>query len=146
MTHGRLKMGEKLIEQGSFISGRCSVCKDGTRHVVLSVKDGKAERVQCVSCNDAHNYKAPPPSKLEKQRLTTDRLRSKKLAEDCATWAELRPTMIEAKAKDYAMDGLFKKKDLINHPVFGLGLVQSRAGSHKVEVLFEDGCKVMRCQ
>ena len=140
------KMDEKLIVQGSFLNGRCSSCKDVTRHVVLVAHEGIPGRVQCVSCNDEHNYKAPPPSKAEKERTAAERQRMKKLAEDCAEWAQLRPTMIETKAKHYSMDGLFKKKDLIKHPVFGLGLVQSRAGSHKVEVLFADGCKVMRCQ
>ncbi len=54
--------------------------------------------------------------------------------------------MIEAKAKDYSMDGLFRKKDVIRHPVFGLGMVEKKAGPRKIEVLFEDGCRVMRCQ
>ena len=68
------------------------------------------------------------------------------MAEDCERWSSLRPRMIDAKAKDYSMDGLFKKKDVVEHPVFGLGMVERNLGSHKVRILFEDGSKVMRCQ
>ncbi|MDX2478966.1 MAG: hypothetical protein QNK24_01365 [Desulfuromusa sp.] len=44
------------------------------------------------------------------------------------------------------MTDVYKLNALINHPVFGLGLVQRVIGSQKVEVLFEDGKKTMRCQ
>jgi hypothetical protein len=48
-------------------------------------------------------------------------------------------------ARDYSMTGAYKVKSLINHPVFGLGLVQRVVGERKVEVLFEEGKKTMRC-
>jgi hypothetical protein len=61
-------------------------------------------------------------------------------------WEVLRPSMNSAKATDYSMTSAYKVKDLINHPVFGLGLVQRVVGLQKVEVLFEDGKKTMRCK
>ncbi len=139
-------MGEKLSGKDEFVIGRCIVCKDVTRHNVVTMKEEKPARVQCRSCQDEHNFRAPPPTKEERERNSAEKLRLKKIAEDCERWVELQPKMVEAKAKDYAMDGLFKKKDVINHPIFGLGQVQKLAGPHKVEVLFEDGSKVMRCQ
>ena len=139
-------MGEKLSGKDEFVIGRCVVCKDVTRHNVVTMKEEKPARVQCRSCQDEHNFRAPPPTKEQREKNSAEKLRLKKIAEDCELWVELRPKMVEAKAKDYAMDGLFKKKDVINHPIFGLGQVQKRTGPHKVEVLFEDGSKVMRCQ
>jgi hypothetical protein len=139
-------MGEKMSGKDAFVVGKCNTCKDVTRHTVLAWKDDKPGRVRCFDCRDEHNFRAPPPSKEERARITAERLRLKKIAEDCERWAELRPNMLETKAKDYSMDGLFKKKDIIKHPVFGLGQVQKTAGPHKVEVLFEGGTKVMRCQ
>ena len=139
-------MEEIVLVPGGSISGRCTVCRDVTNHLILTIPEKKPMRVQCGSCKDEHNYKVPPPSKAERDRVAAERLKKKTLAADCEQWAELRPSMIEAKAKDYSMDGLFKKKDLIKHPLFGLGLVQRRTGSRKIEILFEDGCKVMRCQ
>lgn len=54
--------------------------------------------------------------------------------------------MDSAKAKAYSMTDAYKLNSLIDHPVFGLGIVQRIIGSQKIEVLFEDGRKTMRCQ
>lgn len=61
-------------------------------------------------------------------------------------WKELRPSMNSAAATEYSMSSSYKAKDLINHPLFGLGLVQSVVGPQKIAVLFEDGKKIMRCK
>ena len=139
-------MGEKLSDSEDVVVGKCTVCKDVTRHNVLIMKQEKPAKVKCLSCQDEHNFRAPPPSKEEREIIAAEKLRLKKNVEDRERWNELRPKMMESNAKTYAMDGLFKKKDVINHPVFGLGQVQKIAGPHKVEVLFEDGSRVMRCQ
>jgi hypothetical protein len=43
------------------------------------------------------------------------------------------------------MTGSYKVKDLVEHPLFGLGVVQ-RVVANKVEILFEQGRKLLRCQ
>jgi len=139
-------MGEMLQGNGDIIKGRCTVCKDVTRHTILSVGEVKPNLVRCNQCEDQHKYKAPPASKAERDKKAAERVKTKMLEEDRERWSLMRPEMIEAKAKDYSMDGLFRKKDVIKHPVFGLGLVEKKPGSRKVEILFEEGRKVMRCQ
>jgi hypothetical protein len=47
---------------------------------------------------------------------------------------------------DYSMTAAYKVKSLVNHSVFGLGLVQRLSGLQKMVVLFADGEKVMRCK
>lgn len=61
-------------------------------------------------------------------------------------WITIQETMNSAKASDYSMTNSYKIKTLINHPVFGLGLVERVIGAQKMEVLFEDGRKTMRCK
>jgi hypothetical protein len=51
-----------------------------------------------------------------------------------------------AKAVDYSMAEAYKVNTLISHPQFGIGVVQRVVGPQKIEVLFEDGRKTMRCQ
>jgi hypothetical protein len=51
-----------------------------------------------------------------------------------------------SRAQDYSMTGAYKTKALVNHPLFGLGLVQKMTGLQKMVVLFADGEKVMRCK
>lgn len=61
-------------------------------------------------------------------------------------WATLRPSMKIEQATAYDMDGTYKAKSLVRHALFGMGVVTSMAGSRKMEVLFEEGKKLLRCQ
>jgi hypothetical protein len=60
-------------------------------------------------------------------------------------WATLRPSMKVERAMAYDMDGTYQPKSLVSHSLFGLGVVTSVAGSRKMEVLFEEGKKLLRC-
>lgn len=61
-------------------------------------------------------------------------------------WATLRPDMKVEQATAYDMDGSYRTKALVSHAHFGLGMVMGMAGSRKMEVLFEEGKKLLRCQ
>ncbi|PLX98106.1 MAG: hypothetical protein C0623_13735 [Desulfuromonas sp.] len=133
-------------DQGDWVKGRCTVCRDVTRHTVLAAEGEKLTLVRCNQCEDQHKFKSPPPSKAEKVVIAAARAKAKSEAADRERWAQMRPEMTDDRAKNYSMDGLFRKKDVIKHPVFGFGMVEKKAGPRKVEVLFADGRKVMRCQ
>jgi hypothetical protein len=60
-------------------------------------------------------------------------------------WATLRPSMQVERAKAYDMDGTYQPKALVSHALFGLGVVTCVAGTRKMEVLFEEGKKLLRC-
>jgi hypothetical protein len=61
-------------------------------------------------------------------------------------WATLRPSMKVEQATAYDMDGTYRAKALVSHSLFGLGVVTCVAGARKMEVLFEEGKKLLRCQ
>jgi hypothetical protein len=61
-------------------------------------------------------------------------------------WAALRPSMKVDQAMTYDMDAAYRTKALVSHSHFGLGVVMCVAGSRKMEVLFEEGKKLLRCQ
>jgi hypothetical protein len=48
-------------------------------------------------------------------------------------------------AMAYDMDGTYRTKALVSHSLFGLGVVTCLAGTRKMEVLFEEGKKLLRC-
>lgn len=60
-------------------------------------------------------------------------------------WATLRPSMKVEQAMAYDMDGTYRTKALVSHSLFGLGVVTCVAGTRKMEVLFEEGKKLLRC-
>lgn len=134
-------MQEPNLSIGDTIEARCTRCRKNTDHSVVSVNDQGAELVQCGSCERQHKYRPPTPVKKPVARRTPDPRTA-----ECKEWAELRPTMNIAHATEYSMTTAFKLKSLMNHPVFGLGIVQRLVGPRKVEVLFEDGKKTMRCK
>ena len=46
-------------------------------------------------------------------------------------------------AKKYSPKDTFKPGDLVQHPSFGLGVATALKDATKIEVLFEEGAKVL---
>ena len=46
-------------------------------------------------------------------------------------------------ADPYAVSSKFGADDLIDHPTFGLGIVKEARSGNKIEVLFEEGPKLL---
>jgi hypothetical protein len=53
--------------------------------------------------------------------------------------------MNPVQALPYDMNGTYRVKNLLQHPVFGLGVVQLLLPPNKMDVLFRDGKKRLRC-
>ena len=126
---------------GDPIEARCTKCRKNTDHIIVTMAEEGPVKVQCNACSRQHKYRPPTAAKKPAVRRTIDPKVSER-----KEWEQLRPSMDSAKASNYSMTDAYKVKALINHPVFGLGLVQRVAGPHKVEVLFEVGKKTMRCK
>ena len=56
------------------------------------------------------------------------------------TWIKMPPAAIA-----YDMQARYKVGNLVKHPKFGLGVVKTLIGVNKVEILFEEGLKLLRC-
>lgn len=126
---------------GDQIEGRCTKCRKNTSHKIMTLDEDAPADVQCTVCSREHKYRKPTVPKKPAVRRTVNPQDAER-----KEWKTLQPNMNSAKAMDYSMNTAYKVKSLINHPVFGLGIVQRVAGPQKVEVLFEDGKKTMRCK
>lgn len=134
-------MNEVTLSAGDPIEARCTKCKKITNHIVVAVADKVPAKVKCNTCGGEHKYrKAADPKKVTTRRSADPKDAERK------EWEKLRPGMNSVQAVDYTMTTAFKIGALVNHPVFGLGVVQSIGGSRKIQVLFEDGKKTMRCK
>ncbi|BCR03142.1 hypothetical protein DESUT3_02110 [Desulfuromonas versatilis] len=134
-------MKSTTLSVGAPIEARCTKCRKNTGHIIVTMAEKDPVKVQCNKCNRQHKYRPPITAKKPAGRQTAD----PKVAER-KEWAVLRPGMNSAEATNYSMTAAYKVQALVNHPVFGLGLVQRVAGPQKVEILFEDGKKTMRCK
>lgn len=134
-------MQSTTLSVGDPIEARCTKCRKNTDHTIVTMAEEGPVLVQCSRCSREHKYRPPSAVKKPAARRKVDPKDVER-----QEWEELRPTMNDAEARDYSMTASFPVKSLINHPVFGLGLVQRVVGAQKMEVLFEDGKKTMRCK
>lgn len=127
-------MSSKTQANGDPIQARCTKCRKITSQTIVAMSDERPSEIQCNTCQHTS------PAKKPVVRRTVDPKKSER-----DEWATLRPGMDTSRARDYSMTAAYKAKTLVNHPIFGLGLVQRVTGPHKMAVLFADGQKIMRC-
>ena len=151
-------MSTKQLSAGDIIESRCTKCREVLNHRIVAMVEGRVVRVECNTCNGVHNYYPPPTAKEAKApRAATARKTGSTSAAPRASrkdpaevereeWASLHPTFDLDKAVPYAMDGKFQVKKLIQHPSFGVGIVKAVIVPSKMQVLFKDGIKLLRCQ
>ncbi len=151
-------MISKKLSAGDIIDARCTRCREILNHRIVAMVEDKVVRVECNTCGGVHNYYPPPTAKesraakIVKERSAarvsaTPRSSKKDPTEsDREEWASLRPTMQIDRAQDYNMNGAFRVNSLILHPTFGLGFVKLLIAPNKMQVLFQVGIKLLRCQ
>jgi hypothetical protein len=115
----------------------------------------KPARVRCNTCGGDHNYRPPRQTKAAKsgtvkaakgpkapRRTAADR-RQEALQEE---WQEAAGQADAGLALAYNMERSFRLNDLVDHPVFGVGVVKELFKPNKVEILFASGTKALRCK
>lgn len=159
---------------GQIIEARCTRCKDITGHVVMACLNGLPVKVECRACGSVHKYSAPEVQarpKVEKTvRVKAGHTRAE--AVDATVKAEKlaaapRPSRMDqqnarraeenehrwnslvagraAVPAAYSMNGSFAVDTLVDHPVFGIGAVVELFPPDKMDVMFKDGVKRLRC-
>lgn len=147
----------RILSAGDIIEARCTKCREILNHRIVAMVEGKVVRVECNTCNGVHNYHAPPTAKeakaprktaVSKPRSTsaTPRVSRRDPVEvEREEWASLQPTFDADKALPYDMNNRYPTKRLILHPTFGIGIVKTVTVPNKMQVLFRDGIKLLRC-
>lgn len=139
-------MPNTTLSAGDPIEARCTKCRKNTNHIVIAMADEAPAKVECNTCGGQHKYRPPTAAKKAAvKKPATKRTTDPKAAEK-KEWATLQADIEGAKAKDYAMTDSYKVRTVVKHAAFGLGLVLRTAGSQKIEVLFADGKKILRCK
>jgi hypothetical protein len=147
ITQGAILKTEKKIEAGSEINSHCLKCKAVTNHTIIAMVDGKVAKVLCNVCGGRHNYRPEKPEQAESAKRKTARTSAAETrqAKAEAFYEELIGGRDQSKALAYDMAGIFKEGDLLDHPIFGLGVVTERVMPDKIEVLFRQGSKLLIC-
>ena len=163
-----------LPKPGDFITCKCGRCSDMTGHVVMLVLDGEISKVECKACGSVHKYREAKAAKPRSQQPSVRRVRAGQSREQAlevrpaprktaasptrqaprsASRAKLETAWQEAMVRHsgetplaYAMANTYAAQDFLEHPVFGRGEVIAVIPPDKMDVLFEDGVKTLRCK
>jgi hypothetical protein len=138
---------------GDTIEAQCTRCRKLLNHTIVAMVEERVVRVQCNTCGVAHNYRPVAEPKAPAARTTTRKTaaaprtsRKDPGAADREEWESLRPSMERERAVAYDMSGAYRANSLVEHPVFGLGVVKRVIKPEKMEVLFQNGMKLLRCK
>ena len=139
----RSETADTLI--GKDLEAYCGKCKLDTWHTVTATKNGKISKVMCKICTSYHAYKAPEKD-LEKAKSPTTRRRATTTPRGSRAkkdWGTLVGQIEDQKVVEYALSGEFSTTPAIRHKTFGVGVVTKVLTRNKIEVLFQDGTKIL---
>ncbi len=160
VTLRRIAMTTETIQAGSSVESACRKCKTVTDHHVVVMIDEKIGKVQCKVCGGKHAHRPPkaapapkaaaqPKAPAEKKPRASAAKKpaapKKPSPEVLALWESKVASTAPGDVKPYAMAADFEDGDVISHSVFGPGFVQRFIKPNMIEVLFEDGLKMLRC-
>jgi hypothetical protein len=105
-------------------------------HTIEAMVGDKPARVHCNTCNAQHSYRANKPR--EGRKSTEGRSKPR------ATQYELSLAGKNvAEARPYSPKDTYVCGDVLQHPMFGVGVVSAMKDPTKVTVIFEQGIKLL---
>jgi hypothetical protein len=153
---------------GGEIISYCTKCKLDLNHVIHAMVGELPVRVECFTCHSTHKYHEPKEAKAaakaakvltsvkpvnrpangastrssssSETSFDTPRNRKAPPIDPAETWANLLKGRTNA-AKSYDMTASFDVGDVVEHPSFGMGVVEKRLEPQKISVVFRDGAK-----
>ncbi|MEF2144269.1 MAG: hypothetical protein V3573_02385 [Desulfovibrionaceae bacterium] len=137
---------EKIYQAGDAIESKCNCCKDVRMHVVVAMNGGEIVKVQCKTCGSTHRHpkvKTAAPRKKGVRAVAKAVKALKSAAEQVQEWENALNGKDIGSAKPFGSAGSAVEGGLIDHPKFGVGLVQKLVAPNKMEVLFRNGSKLM---
>jgi hypothetical protein len=143
------------LAAGSVVETKCTRCRKLLNHTIVAMVGEKIVRVECNTCHGVHNYHPVKPEKAEKAlaapktpraKSTTPRApKADPAAIAAAEWEALHGNINPEQAIPYDMGRTYRVNNLIIHTQFGIGFVQGVVPPNKIDVLFQNGKKRLRC-
>jgi Zn ribbon nucleic-acid-binding protein len=153
-------MSLKNFVVGKETDAYCTRCKRDIAHKIHALDaNGVPARVECVSCHGQHKYHPPKSAKESSRAKEEPMVRVVKAGAPKSSSSEkTRPAKVvdretqpnnwkdlvlpnQQRAKPYRISESFVPGDIVRHPSFGLGYVESRLAPQKISVLFDAGSK-----
>ncbi len=152
---------------GDDVESRCLKCKAVTSHTIIAMTGDTIAKVQCNTCDARHNYRPPIAEKMKvastrrrrdgvevvsrskavKAKMNTHLSTGKKTSAKAVNFEALIQGKDINAAIPYAIDAILSAGDIVNHSIFGLGVVSEIVPVNKAYISFrEHGTKLMACK
>jgi len=136
------------IEIGAEIESICTKCKIPSVHVITAIDDNTVTKVMCKICNSYHKPRFEEKLKKTKTAMTEKPSKHKKAASSSKSseerkWSRLLKKVDEEKPLEYKMSESYQSDSVIDHPIFGLGVIVDVLSQKKIQVFFQDGEKTL---
>lgn len=136
-------MGKRV---GGEVDGYCTKCRMVLAHTIVAMVGEKIARARCNTCMGQHAFRAHPPGTARAAtpgagpaRRST---RAPKEAVETLPFEAIFEGTDLARARKYSPRERFEGGDVLEHPTFGMGLVEN-ARHDKVDVVFRAGRKTL---
>ncbi|MBI1819777.1 MAG: hypothetical protein HY202_08395 [Nitrospirae bacterium] len=118
---------------GTEVLSVCAKCKVPLAHTIVAMDKAKIKKVQCKTCESQHRFVSPEPKKqTPRTKVKIEHI-----------WEELMKSLSSKKKISYTLSGQYKGNDVIDHPVFGIGIVNQIVSREKFRVVFKEGEKLL---
>jgi hypothetical protein len=133
-----------MLRPGENIDSWCGKCKRILAHTIEALIGDKPARVHCNTCKAQHGYKAHEPNGGSRQLRQADGSLAPRPGRTRGNrYQELLKGKDKAVARSYSSQDRYSPGDVMEHPTFGFGVTTAIKDGTKIEVLFENGLKVL---
>ena len=141
----RLGSGEVMLKPGGNVDSWCGKCKLILAHTIEAMVGDKPARVHCNTCKAQHGYKPYEPGEAPqvRERKAGGSLGHQTGKPRASRYQILLKGKNMALAKRYSPKDNYAPGDVVEHPNFGVGVAIALKDGTKIEVLFDDGSKVL---
>jgi hypothetical protein len=129
---------------GAEIEAYCGTCKEERTHTIMAMDGDIVRRVTCSMCGGTHNFKRKEAAATAATGASSDAPKTKRATSSRRT-KEGQAFSIDMSRpqKAYDMNHNYSAGDIISHPKFGPGLVETSLPPNKIEVRFQEGKKML---
>jgi hypothetical protein len=122
------------------IIAMCTKCKMELNHIVVAQDiNGFVERIKCHTCGSEHKYRS---TRKTSSSAGVRKKTSVRKVDPEKDFKRLTERSSGKSSVPYNMSGSYNKDDVIDHGIFGRGIVINTS-SQKMEVVFADGLRTL---
>lgn len=135
-----------MLKPGGNVDSWCGKCKLILAHTIEAMVGDKPARVHCNTCKAQHSYKPFEPGESPGQ-VRKREAGGSPVPQPGKSRASRYQTLLKGKnmaeARRYSPKDSYEPGDVVEHPTFGVGVTIAVRDGTKIEVLFDDGSKVL---